>query len=73
MYCLIIGKLILLCPLIVLRNSSCQLDVELVVSTPIISVIVTSYIMCGRSLIILVESRYKINMICMPLKNIKII
>ncbi|XP_068504007.1 uncharacterized protein [Phaseolus vulgaris] len=49
-----------------------ELEIELVVSTPTKGIIVTSS-MCAECPVIIDGQRYKINMICIPLKDLEVI
>jgi len=55
-----------------LKLSVRELGFELVVSTPTKGFIVTSS-MCAKCLVIIDGQRYKINMICIPLKDLEVI
>jgi len=46
-----------------------ELDIDLMVSTPTDGVILTSF-MCVECLVIIVWQRYKINLICIPMKDL---
>jgi len=49
-----------------------ELDVELVVSTPTEGTIITSSV-CAECLVITNEQKYKINMICIHMKDLEVI
>jgi len=49
-----------------------ELDVELVVSTPTEDTIITSYV-CAECPVIINERKYKINMICIHMKDLEVI
>jgi len=55
-----------------LKLSVSELDVELVVSTPTKGIIITPSV-CIKCLVIINERRYKINMICIHMKDLKVI
>ena len=55
-----------------LKLSVCELDVELVVSTPIKGIIIISSV-CTKCPVIIDGRKYKINMICIHMKDLEVI